>query len=218
AGRPRPRLRALLPRPDAVPDELAGVVRALLTRPGAGAAWQAFQRHEAGWTRPRTYLAWQLGAIGCPVLLLSGGYDRLVPPDDVRAAATRIPHARFMLVAGAGHWLPRDPPRQGADQPTALLTAPPAAPPEGERRPTREGERRRCPVVDIGGGHDPAEGGGLRRSRFLLADGREDRRVPGDDEGTFQVGGSRAVAGHVPTGRYLSLVVGAKAWRRRRAF
>src|SRR5262249_47573624 len=57
-----------------------------------------------------------------------------------------------------------------------------------------------------------------RRSRFLLADGREDRRVPGDDEGTFQVGGSRAVAGHVPTGRYLSLVVGAKAWRRRRAF
>src|SRR5262249_727933 len=57
-----------------------------------------------------------------------------------------------------------------------------------------------------------------RRSRLLLADGREDRRVPGDDEGTFQVGGSRAVAGHVPTGRYLSLVVGAKAWRRRRAF
>src|SRR5262249_48515345 len=76
----RASLRALLHRPDAVTDELVGVVRALLTRPGAGAAWQAFQRHEAGWTRPRAYLAWQLGAIGCPVLLFSGGYDRLVPP------------------------------------------------------------------------------------------------------------------------------------------
>jgi len=129
----RASLRALLHRPDAVTDELVGVVRALLTRPGAGAAWQAFQRHEAGWTRPRTYLAWQLGAIGCPVLLLSGGYDRLVPPDDVRAAATRIPHARFMLVAGAGHWLPRDAPGQVADQLIAFLTAAPAAPAEGDR-------------------------------------------------------------------------------------
>jgi len=37
-------------------------------------------------------------------------------------------------------------------------------------------------------------------------------------KGHFKWGGSRAVAGHVPTGRYLSLVVGAKAWRWRRAF
>src|SRR5262252_6361720 len=52
----RARLRALLHRPGAVTDDLARQVRALLTRPGAGAAWSAFQHHEAGWARPRTYL------------------------------------------------------------------------------------------------------------------------------------------------------------------
>lgn len=73
-------------------------------------------------------LAEQLGGIGCPVLLLSGEHDGLVPPDDVRAAAARIHHARFALVAGAGHWLPRDAPAQVADQLIRFLAAAPAAP------------------------------------------------------------------------------------------
>jgi len=127
-------LRALLHRPNAVSDELLGQVRALLARPDGQAAWSAFQHHEALWTRPRTYLAAQLGAIGCPVLLLSGEHDGLVPPDDVRAATTRIHHARFTLVADAGHWLPRDAPGQVTDQLIAFLAAapaPPAALPDG---------------------------------------------------------------------------------------
>jgi len=119
----RARLRALLHHRGAVTDELAGQVRALLARPGAGDAWQAFQRHEAGWARPRTYLTGQLGAIGCPVRLLSGDHDRLVAPGDVRAAATRIPRARFTMVAGAGHWLPRDAPGRVTDQLIAFLAA-----------------------------------------------------------------------------------------------
>ena len=94
----RARLRALLHRPGAVTDDLARQVRALLTRPGAGAAWSAFQHHEAGWARPRTYLTGQLEAIRCPVLLLSGDHDRLVPPGDVAAAAT--PHPRRPLHPG----------------------------------------------------------------------------------------------------------------------
>ena len=124
----RARLRALLHRPSAVTDDLARQVRGLLTRPGAGAAWSAFQHHEAGWARPRTYLAGQLAAVGCPVLLLSGDHDRLVPPGDEAAAATRIPGARFTLVAGAGHWLPRDAPGHVARQLIAFLAAAPAAP------------------------------------------------------------------------------------------
>ena len=44
----------------------------------------------------------------------------------MRAAATRIPHARFTLVVGAGHWLPRDAPAQVADQLITFLAAPPA--------------------------------------------------------------------------------------------
>jgi pimeloyl-ACP methyl ester carboxylesterase len=107
---------------------LAGQIRALLTRPGAGAAWQAFRHHEARWAGPRKHLTGELGAIGCPVLLLSGDHDRLVLPADVRAAATRIPHARFTPVAGAGHRLPRDAPGQVAGQLIAFLATAPAAP------------------------------------------------------------------------------------------
>jgi len=121
----RASLRALLHHPGAVSDDLVGQVRSLLARPGAEDAWSAFQRHEVLWTRPRTHLTEQLGAISCPVLLLSGECDRLVPPDDVRAAATRIPCARFMLIAGAGHWLPRDAPGQVGDQLIAFLAATP---------------------------------------------------------------------------------------------
>jgi pimeloyl-ACP methyl ester carboxylesterase len=99
-----------------------------LPRPQAGAAWLAVQRHAAGWARPRAYLTGQLDGIGCPVPLLSGEHDRLVPPADVRAAATRIPRARLTVVAGAGHRLPRDAPGQDAGQLIAFLAAAPAAP------------------------------------------------------------------------------------------
>jgi pimeloyl-ACP methyl ester carboxylesterase len=105
-----------------------------LPRPRAGAAWSAVQLHEARLARPRAYLTGQLDGIGCPVLLLSGEHDRLVPPADVRAAATRIPRARFTVVAGAGHRLPRDAPRQVAGQLIAFLATTPTArqhPPDG---------------------------------------------------------------------------------------
>ena len=66
--------------------------------------------------------------------LLSGEHDRLVPPADVRAPATRIPHARFVPVAGAGHWLPRDPPGQVTSQLIAFLATAAAAPGSTSRR------------------------------------------------------------------------------------
>src|SRR5262249_25183988 len=75
-----------------------------------------FQRHEAVWARPRSYLTGQLAAVGCPVLLLSDDHDQLVPPRVVRTAATRIPPARFT---------PGRPPRP----------APPPPPPPAGRRP-----------------------------------------------------------------------------------
>jgi pimeloyl-ACP methyl ester carboxylesterase len=112
----RTSLGALLHRPDAITQELVTQVRALLTRLDAGAAWSGFQHHEVEWSGPRTYLSQQLGTIACPTLLLSGEHDGLVPPDDVRAAAARIPGARFVLVPGAGHWLPRDAPDPLAEQ------------------------------------------------------------------------------------------------------
>jgi len=124
----RASLRALLQHPEEVSDELVAQVRALLARPDAQAAWSAFQHHEAVWSGTRTYLAGQLAGISCPVLLLSGAHDGLVPPDDVRAAAAHIRHAGFVLVTGAGHWLPRDAPGQVADQLVGFLAGAPAAP------------------------------------------------------------------------------------------
>jgi pimeloyl-ACP methyl ester carboxylesterase len=50
-----------------------------------------------------------LAGIPCPALLLAGEHD-LVPPARVETAAAAMPDARFTLVPGAGHWLPRDAP------------------------------------------------------------------------------------------------------------
>jgi pimeloyl-ACP methyl ester carboxylesterase len=69
----------------------------------------------------------ELAKIACPALLLSGARDRLVPPGDVRAAAERIPGGRFVLVPGAGHRLPRDAPRQVAEELVACLASTGAA-------------------------------------------------------------------------------------------
>jgi pimeloyl-ACP methyl ester carboxylesterase len=120
----RASLRALLHRADAITDELVVEVRALLARPDAEEAWSGFQRHEVGWSGPRTYFDEQLAGIACPTLLLSGEHDGLVAADDVRAAAARIPGSRFALVAGAGHWLPRDAPDQVAKELLGFLPRP----------------------------------------------------------------------------------------------
>lgn len=38
-----------------------------------------------------------------PVLLLHGAEDALIPPDQARTLAARVPHARLVIVPGAGH-------------------------------------------------------------------------------------------------------------------
>jgi pimeloyl-ACP methyl ester carboxylesterase len=78
-------------------------------------AWRSFQRHEVRWSGPRTPFDRELAGIGCPVLLLAGEHD-LIPPARVQAAAAQIPNAGFVLVPGAGHWLPRDAPAAVATQ------------------------------------------------------------------------------------------------------
>jgi pimeloyl-ACP methyl ester carboxylesterase len=70
---------------------------------------------EVRWSGPRTRFDRELAGVGCPALLLAGEHD-LVPPARVRAAAARMPDARFVLVPGAGHWLPRDAPEAVATQ------------------------------------------------------------------------------------------------------
>jgi pimeloyl-ACP methyl ester carboxylesterase len=105
-------LRTVVRRPGGVTDQLVTTVAAELTRDGSGIAWSGFQRNEVLWSGARTYLGEHLRDITQPTVLLSGELDQLVPPDDVRAAATRLPRGRFVSVPGAGHWLPRDAPEQ----------------------------------------------------------------------------------------------------------
>ena len=113
-------LRAVMRSP--VDDQLLKDVLALLHRPGAGAAWRAFQRDEVRWSGPRTVFGAELAQVACPVLLLSGEHD-LVDPGAVRNAAATIPNGAFALISNAGHWLPRDAPEAVADQLLKLISA-----------------------------------------------------------------------------------------------
>jgi pimeloyl-ACP methyl ester carboxylesterase len=102
-------LAVLLRRPGSLTDETIVEVQQLLRAPDAGAAWQQFQRDEVRWAGPRTDLRPMLGELRSPTLLACAEHD-LIAESDVRAAAARIPNAKFVLVAGAGHALPRDAP------------------------------------------------------------------------------------------------------------
>jgi 2-hydroxy-6-oxonona-2,4-dienedioate hydrolase len=70
--------------------------------------WQqrldAFTYHETPEGRRQTVLSteeWR--AVTCPVLLIWGDQDAVVPPATGEALASLIPHSRLMIVAGAGH-------------------------------------------------------------------------------------------------------------------
>ncbi len=55
---------------------------------------QAVQAHDA-WER--------LPLIKAPTLVLTGGEDILIPPENSRVLAERIPHARLQVIEGGGH-------------------------------------------------------------------------------------------------------------------
>jgi len=51
-----------------------------------------------------------LPGIQCPTLVAVGREDRWSPPEQHAAIAARVPHARFVMVEGAGHMLPAEAP------------------------------------------------------------------------------------------------------------
>jgi 3-oxoadipate enol-lactonase len=56
-----------------------------------------------GWS---AYLA--LPRFACPTLVMHGAQDRLVPPENGRRTAERIPGAELIEMTGASHWLMTD--------------------------------------------------------------------------------------------------------------
>lgn len=57
----------------------------------------------------------RLPRIGVPTLVIHGDQDRLVPPENGRVIASRIPGARFELIRDAGHILITDQPEACAE-------------------------------------------------------------------------------------------------------
>ncbi len=66
------------------------------------------------WKQLAGILAWssyrRLPQIRTPTLILHGDCDRLVPPENARIIASRIPGARLVMVPGAGHIFSTDQP------------------------------------------------------------------------------------------------------------
>lgn len=63
------------------------------------------------------------GAVTCPVVVLQGDEDDVVPLSAGRDLAAHLLHARLVILPGAGHLVPRDDPAAIADAVTSLLEA-----------------------------------------------------------------------------------------------
>ncbi len=65
---------------------------------------QPFHAGRRQWEAMKDWSAWdRLEAIGCPVLVLHGTEDQLVPVENGRMLAKLIPGAELVLLEGAGH-------------------------------------------------------------------------------------------------------------------
>ena len=69
---------------------------------------KGFFNQFAGILRWNAY--WRLPRITAPTFVMHGDQDRLIPPQNGRTVAARIPGARFQLVRDAGHILTTDQP------------------------------------------------------------------------------------------------------------
>ncbi|MGH3249008.1 MAG: alpha/beta fold hydrolase, partial [Trebonia sp.] len=105
--------------------------------PGESASLQVWGHAEAGeWPLWRTFLIEQrallfelaeleaaAASVRVPVLLIADPADRVVPVKTSHRLADLLPDSSLLLVAGAGHHLPRRAPRDVADAITAFLAA-----------------------------------------------------------------------------------------------
>ena len=105
--------RALIPflYADTTPGER--IEEDLKIRSGCRWCYRGFVGQLAG------ILAWssyrRLARIKAPTLVIHGAEDRLVPPQNGKAVASRIPGAQFRLVPQAGHMLLTDQPEACAE-------------------------------------------------------------------------------------------------------
>jgi pimeloyl-ACP methyl ester carboxylesterase len=93
---------------------ISGPVQAMAERVGA----EVFERQQRA-LLARPDIGPAIDAVTMPALVAVGDRDRVCLPEDARALAERIPHARFHILAGCGHL----PPMERPGEVTALLRA-----------------------------------------------------------------------------------------------
>lgn len=91
--------------------ELLDDVRAALRGTSPGLFWR-WLHTEVARGRVRTYYGDRLRDLRCPVLLIHGDRDRLVPLAHAEQAARRIPQAQLVVLRGCGHWPPWERPEE----------------------------------------------------------------------------------------------------------
>lgn len=91
-------------------DDLLDDMQALVSRPGVGRPFRAFQRSEVERQGLRTVLLERLGAIQAPTLFIHGTRDTLVPATCAYEAQRRTPGALLCLLRSVGHWPQRETP------------------------------------------------------------------------------------------------------------
>lgn len=103
-------LRNLIHNREQLTPAMLDEISAAAAAPGAGTAFAQFQVNEIGRRGLRTDFSARLGELDLPVLVVHGSRDVGVPVAHARAAASRIPDAELLIVAGGGHWVQRDRP------------------------------------------------------------------------------------------------------------
>ncbi len=90
--------------------------------PGAGTAFEAFQRNEiTPRGRARTDYSDRLPMLSVPTLLVHGTDDPIVPEEWSVDAAASIPGAEVAIIDNCGHWTPRERPDRFGELLTEFL-------------------------------------------------------------------------------------------------
>lgn len=116
-------LLALMSRPNLTPDQAAELFIPILYDPSTPrqrveedmAILRDWPPHPLVFAAQlQAIVAWEaysrLPQIAAPTLVIHGGSDRLIPPRNGELIAARIPRARLVMIAGAGHMLATDQP------------------------------------------------------------------------------------------------------------
>jgi pimeloyl-ACP methyl ester carboxylesterase len=114
-------LRGIVHDPRTITPELEGETFRLVQQPGAGRAFQSFQRHEILPDGLRSVFVERLAELHMPTLIVHGAHETLVPVAEAQDAARRLPNGRLEIFPNSAHWPPREEPERFVQTVLAFL-------------------------------------------------------------------------------------------------